>query len=74
VPTGTVSTAGFIVPLCALWTKMFPTVTLPTAPPPFPPAPPFPPSLGDVLSLEQAKTDAAAPISSQVLVIRIQSS
>src|SRR5207253_3758254 len=43
-PTGIVSTAGFMVPLCPLTNWMpEPTVTDPTGPPPPPPPPPLPP-------------------------------
>ncbi len=55
VPTVTVSTAGFRVPLCSLEKKMFPIVTVPGAPPP--------PGVGPVLLLEQPTTPAAVSIS-----------
>src|SRR6478672_2430091 len=75
-PTGTVSTAGLVVPLCALWKKRLPTVTAPTAPPPAPlppPLPPLPPLLGLVL-LEHPSAAAAAAGSSQVRKILMESS
>src|SRR5690242_4716996 len=63
-PAGTVSCAG-VVPLCALWKKLLPTMIWPTGPPP-PLLPPLLVPLVPVLSLEHPRATAATAAASQM--------